>query len=73
LEVHGVLADAEVSDEMADALFAAGCDDSTPWSSEGVAALDFDHDAESLEAAIRSAVADVAKVEIDDALLIGRA
>ena len=68
-----VLSDlAEISDEQADALFAAGCDDGTPASSNGAAWVHFHREAVSLEAAIRSAVAQlqatglsVAKVEMD--------
>ncbi len=47
--------------EMAEALYAAGCDDGHPWSSGGVAAVSFDREADCLESAIRSAVADVQK------------
>lgn len=49
----------EVTDADADALFAAGCDDGTPASSEGTAWIHFDREASSLEDAIRSAVAQV--------------
>lgn len=49
----------EVTDEQADALFAAGCDDGTPASSAGTAWIHFDRDAASLEEAIRTAVAQV--------------
>lgn len=62
----------QVSDDLADALFAAGCDDGTPASANGVAWVHFDRLANSLEDAIRSAVtqvntagAKVAKVEMD--------
>lgn len=48
-------------EEIADALYAAGCDDGTPYSSEGVAAIGFSREANSLEEAIRSALADVNK------------
>ena len=51
----------EMSEELADALYDAGCDDGSPWSSEGVAAIGFDRDAESFEHAVRSAIADVQK------------
>ena len=51
----------EVSDDLAEALFEAGCDDGSPWSSEGVAAVGFDREAESFEQAVCSAVADVQK------------
>lgn len=63
---------AEVTDEPADALFAAGCDDGTPASCHGLAWVRFDREAVSLEDAIRSAVAQVraaglamSKVELD--------
>jgi hypothetical protein len=49
----------EVTDDQADALFGAGCDDGTPASSAGVAWIHFDRAAESLEEAIRSAIAQV--------------
>jgi hypothetical protein len=62
----------EVTDEHADALFAAGCDDATPISRDGMAWVHFDRESASLEEAIRSAVKQVqsaglavAKVEID--------
>ena len=51
----------EIDDDLAEALFEAGCDDGTPFSSQGVAAVGFSREAESLEAAIRAAVADVHK------------
>ena len=47
--------------DKAEALYVAGCDDGHPWSSEGVAAITFDREADCLESAIRSAVADVLK------------
>src|SRR5437868_10102433 len=50
---------AEISDEQADALFAAGCDDGTPASCAGRAWVHFDREAPSLEEAIRSAVGHV--------------
>jgi hypothetical protein len=45
--------------DQADALFAAGCDDGTPASSQGLAWIHFDREAASLEEAIRSAVINV--------------
>jgi isopentenyl diphosphate isomerase/L-lactate dehydrogenase-like FMN-dependent dehydrogenase len=51
----------EISDEQADALYAAGCDDATPASSNGVAWIHFDRAASTLEDAIRSSVAQVQK------------
>jgi hypothetical protein len=72
-EFNVVLKDmAEITDEQADALFAAGCDDGTPTSSDGLAWIHFDRQAPSLEKAIASAVAQVlttgcgiSKVELD--------
>jgi hypothetical protein len=62
----------EITEELADALFEAGCDDATPSSSGGVTRVAFDREARSLEDAIRSAIANVqaagctvARVEID--------
>ncbi len=62
----------EITDDQADALFAAGCDDGTPASRDGRAWIHFDREAPSLEEAIRSAVAQVqatglavSKVELD--------
>ncbi len=51
----------EIDDAMIEALYEAGCDDGSPWSSEGTAAVDFDRQSTSLEQAIRSAIADVQK------------
>jgi hypothetical protein len=50
-----------VNEEIADALYDAGCDDGTPFSSQGVAAVGFSREASSLEEAIRSALSDVNK------------
>jgi len=68
-----VLRDApELTEELADRLFAAGCDDGSPGMCSGVTMIDFHREANSLEDAIRSAVANVssagciaARVEID--------
>ena len=55
-----ILSDHEViTDDMADALFEAGCDDASCHSGDGIVGVDFDREAPTLEAAIRSAVADV--------------
>jgi len=51
----------EITEEAADALFDAGCDDASPASSDGLVWSTFHREAPSLEHAIRSAVADVAK------------
>lgn len=50
---------AELTDEIADDLFAAGCSDGSPGTCDGVFAIDFRHQSPSLEAAICSSVADV--------------
>ena len=62
----------EVTDDQADQLFAAGCDDGTPAACDGVAWIHFDREAASLEEAISSAIAQiqaaglrVSKVELD--------
>lgn len=62
----------EVTDELADALFAAGCDDGTPVCCNGITWVHFDREAPSLEEAIRLALGQVrtggfavAKVELD--------
>ncbi|MGH7129551.1 MAG: hypothetical protein ACREIV_13360 [Planctomycetaceae bacterium] len=49
----------EMTDDLADALYAAGCDDGVPCSRDGQAYVHFDRDAPTLRDAIRSAVADV--------------
>ena len=49
----------ELTEEMADQLFEAGCDDGTPETCEGVFSIDFHREAPSLEDAIRSAIANV--------------
>ncbi len=51
----------ELTAEMADALFEAGCDDGSPGSCEGVVSIDMHREAENLEGAIRSAIGDVQK------------
>lgn len=49
----------ELTEEVADALFEAGCDDGSPGTCEGVFIIDFHRQAKSLEEAIRSAIANV--------------
>lgn len=49
----------ELTEEIADALFEAGCSDGTPGMCDGVFSIDFNRQADSLEAAIRSAIANV--------------
>jgi hypothetical protein len=62
----------ELTDDQADRLFAAGCDDGTPAGCDGVAWIHFDRQAASLEEAIAAAVEQVqaagllaSKVELD--------
>jgi hypothetical protein len=49
----------ELTEELADQLFAAGCDDGTPGTSAGVFSIDFHREATSLETAISSAMRNV--------------
>ena len=49
----------ELTEEVADELFEAGCDDGTPGTCEGVFSIDFHREASCLEEAIRSAIANV--------------
>lgn len=56
-----ILEAATITDEDCDALYDAGCDDGTIVTRNGVTHIAFDREAESLEAAIRSATADVRK------------
>ncbi len=51
------------SDEVVDALFNAGCDDALVGRADGVQYLDFDRQADSLEHAVLSAVADIEQVD----------
>ncbi|NOT53512.1 MAG: hypothetical protein HOP18_02800 [Deltaproteobacteria bacterium] len=62
----------ELTEEAADRLFAAGCDDGTPGTCNGVFSIDFHREALSLEEAIRSAIAhvklagyEVARIEME--------
>ena len=50
---------AEMTEEIAEAIVAAGCDDGSPGSSGGSAFVVMHRQGESLEAAIRSAIADI--------------
>ena len=49
----------ELTEEIADELFDAGCDDGTPGTSSGVFSIEFHREANSLEAAINSAMESV--------------
>jgi hypothetical protein len=55
---------AEISDELADQLYAA-CPDATIASSCGRAWISFDRDSDSLPMAIRTAVADIRRLGLD--------
>ena len=55
----------DVSEDDAGRLFEAGCDDSTPGCCNGTALIHFSRDAESLQAAIVSAKADVEQAGFD--------
>ncbi len=50
------------SDDAADALFDAGCDDALVGRSDGTQYLDFDREADVLEDAVLSAIADVESI-----------
>lgn len=63
----------ELSDELIDAIYEAGCDDGLLCHGNGGFKIDSAREAESLEAAVRSAIADVQtaglkvhRVETDD-------
>lgn len=49
----------ELTDDIADALFSAGCDDATPGTHCGEFVIDFRREGDSLEQAICSAIRDV--------------
>ncbi len=62
----------ELTEAIADTLYASGCHDGTPGTCQGVFSIDFHRESDSLEAAIRSAIAsvqaagyDVQRVEIE--------
>jgi len=70
----------EIRDDQAGVLFAAGCDDGTPASCNGMAWIHFDREASSLEEAICTAVAQVQSVgfkvskiqlDVDSAVSLG--
>ena len=49
----------ELTEEIADELFEAECDDGTPGTCNGVFSIDFHREGDSLEAAINSAIKNV--------------
>ena len=54
-----------MTEEIAEALFEAGCDDGLPTSSEGCAQVLFAREADSLESAILSALDEIKKAGFD--------
>lgn len=59
-EFQIILADkVEATEELADRLYKAGCDDGTLFSSDGVTAIGLSREAASLQEAVRSAISDV--------------
>ena len=55
----------EMTMELSDNLYEAGCRDSSPSSSRGRSEVSFDREATTLQEAIRSAVSDVRKAGIE--------
>lgn len=49
----------ELTEEIADLLFEAGCEDGSPGTCSGIFSIDFHRKANSLEVAIRSAIDNV--------------
>lgn len=54
-------AGAELTDQLVEDLYESGCEDGSPSSRAGVVAVTLHREAESLEQAIRSGIADVQK------------
>jgi hypothetical protein len=55
----------EFTDEQADALYEAGCSDGSLASGDGRAWIGFDREADSLLAAVQSAIADIGQVGLE--------
>ena len=55
----------EMTEELANSLYAAGCDDGSPGSCGGILSIDFHREAATLVEAIRSAVRDVRSAGLD--------
>jgi hypothetical protein len=71
-----ILTDSEVTDEQADAIYVAGCDDGFIVTRSGVTHINIYRESTSLEDAIKSATADlqkagmqIARVELDPHVL----
>ena len=58
----------DLTEEMADRIIEAGCDDCTPGLRIGAVRLEFDRKAESLDKAVRSAVAQLKAAGFDPRL-----
>ena len=55
----------ELTDELCDRLFEAGCDDASPGVTAGVMDIPFDREAASLEDAVRTAVQQVRSIGLE--------
>lgn len=55
----------ELTEDIANELFRAGCDDGTPGTCNGVFSIDFHRESISLEAAINSAIENVKAAQCD--------
>ena len=55
----------ELTEEIADELFEAGCDDGTPGICNGIFSIYFHREGKSMEAAIGSAISDVGTAGYD--------
>ncbi|MDC0935813.1 hypothetical protein OAS39_05970 [Pirellulales bacterium] len=57
----------ELTEDLINELFKAGCDDGTPGTCNGIFSIDFHREAQSLEAAINSAISNVkaARCEVE--------
>jgi hypothetical protein len=54
-----ILSDADLSDEIADKLYEAGCDDASILTRDGVTRLQFDREAANLDKTLASAIQSV--------------
>jgi hypothetical protein len=59
-----------MTEDLSNQLFAAGCDDGSPYSSGGIVGVRFHRQAATLEEAIRSAIRDVARAGLTVARLV---
>lgn len=55
----------ELTEEITDELFQAGCDDGTPGTSDGAFSIGFHREANTLEEAINSAIGNVKSAGFD--------